>query len=73
MRGFVEDMENLGNCLDKAQQTYQNSMNKLCKGRGNVIGQIERFREMGIEVKKPINPDITLLSMNELNNENESK
>lgn len=73
MRGFVEDMENLGNCLDKAQQTYQNSMNKLCKGRGNVIGQIERFREMGIEVKKPINPDITLLSMDELNNENESK
>ncbi|WP_370738297.1 DNA recombination protein RmuC [Gilliamella bombi] len=73
MRGFVEDMENLGNCLDKAQQTYQNSMNKLCKGRGNVIGQIERFREMGIEVKKPINPDITLLSIDELNNENESK
>jgi DNA recombination protein RmuC len=28
---------------------------------------------MGVEVKKPINPDITLLSMDELNNENESK
>lgn len=66
VRGFVEDMENLGNCLDKAQQTYQSSLNKLSKGRGNVIGQIERFRELGIEVKKPINPDMALLSLDEL-------
>ncbi|OCG09110.1 recombinase RmuC [Gilliamella sp. wkB178] len=66
VRGFVEDMENLGNCLDKAQQTYQSSMSKLSKGRGNVIGQIERFRELGVEVKKPINPDITLLATEEL-------
>jgi DNA recombination protein RmuC len=71
MRGFVEDMENLGNCLDKAQQTYQNSMNKLSKGRGNVIGQIERFREMGIEVKKPINSDIASLAIEESNNKDE--
>lgn len=66
VRGFVEDMENLGNCIDKAQQTFQSSMNKLSKGRGNVIGQIEKFREFGVEVKKPINPDLALLSMDEL-------
>ena len=67
VRGFVEDMEALGSTLDKAQQTYQNSLNKLSKGRGNIIGQIERFRELGVEVKKPINPDIALLSVDELN------
>ena len=67
VRGFVEDMENLGSTLDKAQQTYQNSLNKLSKGRGNIIGQIERFRELGVEVKKPINPDIALLSVDEFN------
>lgn len=66
VRGFIEDMENLGNCIDKAQQTFQSSMNKLSKGRGNVIGQIEKFRELGVEVKKPINPDLALLSMDEL-------
>lgn len=71
VRGFIEDMENLGSCLDKAQLTYQNSMNKLSKGRGNVIGQIERFRELGIEVKKPINPDIALVSMDELDSKND--
>ena len=67
VRGFVEDMETLGSTLDKAQQTYQNSLNKLSKGRGNIIGQIERFRELGVEVKKPINPDIALLSVDEFN------
>lgn len=71
VRGFIEDMENLGNCLDKAQQTYQNSLNKLSKGRGNIIGQIERFREMGIEVKKTINPDLALISKDEVDSENE--
>lgn len=72
VRGFVEDMENLGNCLDKAQQTFQNSMNKLAKGRGNVIGQIEKFRELGVEVKKPIDPDLALVSLDELEQKEET-
>lgn len=67
IRGFIEDMENLGNSLDKAQQTYHNSMNKLAKGRGNIIGQIEQFRELGIEVKKPIKSEISESALEELN------
>lgn len=59
VRGFVEDMEVLGNSLNKAQQTYISSMNKLSSGRGNIIGQIEQFREMGIAVKKPIKAEIS--------------
>lgn len=31
-------------------------MNKLSEGRGNLIGQIEGFRALGVEVKRPINP-----------------
>lgn len=63
VRGFIEDMEILGNSLDKAQLTYHNSMNKLTKGRGNIIGQIEQFRSMGIEVKKPIKTEITDIAL----------
>lgn len=54
MRGFIEDMTQLGNGLSKNQLIYQNAMNKLSQGRGNVIAQIEQFRELGVEVKKPI-------------------
>lgn len=68
VRGFIEDMEILGNSLDKAQQTYHSSMNKLAKGRGNIIGQLEQFREMGIEVKKPIKTEISESAREELEN-----
>ncbi|RKS87069.1 DNA recombination protein RmuC [Orbus hercynius] len=67
VRGFIEDMEVLGNSLDKAQQTYHSSMNKLTKGRGNIVGQLEQFREMGIEVKKPIKNEISEQAKEELN------
>ncbi|WP_392553588.1 DNA recombination protein RmuC [Orbus wheelerorum] len=66
VRGFIEDMEILGVSLDKAQQTYHSSMNKLSKGRGNLIGQIEQFRNMGIEVKKPIKTEISESALEEL-------
>lgn len=69
IRGFIEDMESLGNSLDKAQHTYHSSMNKLSKGRGNIIGQIEQFREMGIEVKKPIKSDISEPALEEFAND----
>lgn len=59
VRGFIEDMENLGNNIDKAQQTYHNAMNKLAKGRGNIVGQVEQFRELGVEVKKTIKSELS--------------
>lgn len=66
VRGFIEDMETLGSSLDKANQTYHSSMNKLIKGRGNIIGQIEQFRNMGVEVKKPIKSAISESAVEEL-------
>lgn len=56
MRLFVDDMSALGQSLDKAQSSYHQAMNKLSAGRGNLIGQIEGFRTLGVEVKRPINP-----------------
>lgn len=56
MRLFVDDMSALGQSLDKAQGSYCQAMNKLSTGRGNLIGQTEGFRTLGVEVKRPINP-----------------
>ncbi len=52
LRLFVEDMDSLGQSLDKANQNYQGAMNKLVSGRGNAIRQAESFRELGVEVKR---------------------
>lgn len=56
VRLFVDDMASLGQSLDKAQSSYHQAMNKLSQGRGNLIGQIEGFRTLGVEVKRPISP-----------------
>jgi len=58
LRLFVEDMEGLGGALDKANQNYQGAMNKLATGRGNVIRQAESFKQLGVEVKRPISATI---------------
>ncbi|NYK65198.1 DNA recombination protein RmuC, partial [Salmonella enterica subsp. enterica serovar Typhimurium] len=47
-----------GQSLDKAQLSYRQAMNKLSQGRGNLIGQVEGFRTLGVEVKRPISPTL---------------
>ncbi|SFD17479.1 DNA recombination protein RmuC [Pragia fontium] len=59
LRLFIDDMMSLGLSLDKAHDNYRQAMNKLSQGRGNVIGQVEGFRALGVEVKRPINPTIS--------------
>lgn len=58
MRLFVDDMSALGQSLEKTQSSYRQAMNKLNDGRGNLIAQIEGFRALGVEVKRPINPQL---------------
>lgn len=52
LRGFVEDLEKLGVQLNGAQRTYEDAMNKLARGRGNLVAQAERFVELGAKVNK---------------------
>lgn len=56
LRLFVDDMESIGQSLEKAQGSYRLAMNKLAQGRGNLVGQVESFRALGVEVKRPISP-----------------
>nr|WP_191964436.1 DNA recombination protein RmuC [Marinobacter confluentis] len=54
LRVFVEAMEKLGGQLHTAQGTYDNAMNTLTRGRGNLISQANRFVELGVRVKKEL-------------------
>ena len=54
LRVFVEAMERLGGQLHTAQGTYDNAMNTLTRGRGNLISQANRFVELGVRVKKEL-------------------
>ncbi|HAI70696.1 MAG TPA: DNA recombination protein RmuC, partial [Alteromonas australica] len=52
--GFVTDMERVGKSLDTAQSHYDLAVNKLSQGRGNLLRQIEKFREMGVQPSKKL-------------------
>ncbi|MFC0141346.1 DNA recombination protein RmuC [Erwinia mallotivora] len=65
MRLFVDDMSAMGQNLDRAQDSYRQAMKKLSEGRGNLIAQTESFRQLGVEVKRPINPRMVEQAMPE--------
>ncbi len=56
--GLVTDLNMLGKGLNQAQKMYESSMNKLSKGKGNLLGRARKLKELGVESHKrlPANP-----------------
>jgi DNA recombination protein RmuC len=54
LRGLVEDMEKLGQQLKTVEKTYDSALGKIASGKGNLVRQVEQFRELGAHVKKPL-------------------
>ncbi len=52
--GFVEEMKKVGLHLEKAQDSYDKSMNRLKTGRGNVIKRAENIVKLGLKPKKTL-------------------
>ena len=52
--GFLEDMEKLGRQLDTSRESYERALNKLSRGRGNLVSQARTFPRLGVQTKKEI-------------------
>ncbi|MDA3780226.1 MAG: DNA recombination protein RmuC [Bacteroidales bacterium] len=52
--GFITDLEDVGNKLNATQKAYDNSMNKLSTGKGNLISRVENIKKLGAKTKKEI-------------------
>jgi len=50
--GFVEDLSGVGARLSQAQTAYDGAMAKLASGRGNLLSQIDKLRELGAKTTK---------------------
>jgi len=59
IRGFVEDIEKLGNQLNTVHKTYDGIVNKLSTGSGNLLRQASAFEELGVKVKKKLPRSLT--------------
>jgi DNA recombination protein RmuC len=51
---LVDDLKRLGNQLDTVQKTYQEANKKLHTGSGNLIGRVEKLRQLGAKNTKSI-------------------
>ncbi|MCD4667998.1 MAG: DNA recombination protein RmuC [Sulfurimonas sp.] len=52
--GFVDEMKKVGSHLQKAQDSYDTSMNRLKTGRGNIIKRAENIVALGVKSKKTL-------------------
>jgi len=51
---FVDEMKKVGTHIQKAQDSYDTSMNRLSTGKGNVIKRAQNIVELGIKPKKAL-------------------
>lgn len=61
--GFVTDMEVLGDSIRKSDQYYGNAMKKLAEGSGNLIGQVEKLKKLGLRTNKSIPKNLLTRAM----------
>ncbi|MEZ5014206.1 MAG: DNA recombination protein RmuC [Chitinophagales bacterium] len=54
--GFIENLENIGEHIGRSQKSYDDAMKQLKDGSGNLIGQAEKLRKLGVQAKKQL-PD----------------
>lgn len=52
--GIVKDLETLGERLGSTQKVHSEIMGKMSTGRGNLISQVEKLKELGAKAEKSL-------------------
>jgi len=61
--GFVADLEDIGKRLDAARGSYDAALGKLSSGKGNLVRQVERIRQLGLKPSKLLPPPLVEAAM----------
>lgn len=56
---FVASLTEIDTHLERAKRSYENAIGQLKSGRGNLIGQVEKLRELGVKAKKSLPSSLT--------------
>jgi DNA recombination protein RmuC len=51
---FIKDLEKIGTHINSLQNTYEDAHKKLTSGKGNLISQVEKLKELGIKTEKSL-------------------
>ena len=52
--GFLSSIEDIGKALGKASEAHDKAVSQLSTGSGNLVGQVEKLKAMGIRTKKDL-------------------
>ena len=52
--GIVKDIETLGERLSSASKVHSDITSKMSTGRGNLISQVEKLKELGAKAEKSL-------------------
>jgi DNA recombination protein RmuC len=52
--GFTSDLLKVGRSMDSAKDTYEEAMNKLTAGKGNLISRVENIQKLGAKTSKSL-------------------
>ncbi|MFB3388957.1 DNA recombination protein RmuC [Flavobacterium sp. LAR06] len=67
--GFVADLVRIGNKIKDTKNEYDNAMNKLVDGKGNLISSVEKLKKMGAKAKKSLPENIIARASNTEDNQ----
>jgi len=51
---FVDSLSDIGDHIEKTQKSYDDAMKQLKTGSGNLIGQVEKLKDLGVKATKAI-------------------
>ncbi|PLX89775.1 MAG: DNA recombination protein RmuC [Desulfuromonas sp.] len=57
--GFVDDLERIGESLERSKKIYDGAHNKLVSGKGNLINRAHGLIELGVKSKKQMPKALT--------------
>ena len=70
--GFIESLEDVGDKLDKAKDSYDTAFNRLTDGRGNLVARVDKIRELGsLKTKKKLSNDVLQKALPDSENDTE--
>lgn len=52
--GFINDMKSIGKNISDTEKAYNNALNKLSEGRGNLVKSSEKLKKLGSKTSKSL-------------------
>ncbi len=63
--GFVDALEDVGQKIGKAHESYKTARDRLSKGKGNLVRRTEELKQLGVKAKKELPEGLVVQALEE--------